>query len=266
MPFLKSSKESIYYEVHDGNTFSSSVDGIILMHSLGTDHRMWRYQTEEIKQYTNKVVLLDARGHGASTANTGITANDWAEDIKNLCDVLNMKKVILCGVSMGGIQALAFSVYYPDYVKGLILADTFAKITPNEVGNKINLTAGKAKEEGIKKYANTYLDQTLSESSSAVEIRHELYDAIANMNVENYRLSAEACFSADFEEELKEIDIPSLILIGEEDYKTPIEFATILRDELPNAMLLTIPNAKHLSNIDCPDRFNRLVTGFLKLL
>lgn len=263
---LESNGAQLFYEVFEGNAENESFDAIILLHSLGVDSRLWKYQIEDFMENAPKVVTLDARGHGRSTANSEISEDKWADDIKAICDTLLLKKVVLCGVSMGGVQAIGFSVKYPQYVTGLILADTFAKIDPAQVETKIKLTAGVAKEQGMKKYSDTYLDNTLSNSPTATEIRQELYDGIAEMNIDNYYQSAITCFSVDYLERLSQIKTPVLVVIGEQDFKTPIELSEKIHRRLPNSLLLQIPNAMHLSNVDNPKVFNKFVTSFLNLV
>jgi 3-oxoadipate enol-lactonase len=264
--YLESNQERIYYEVLEGNAKGTSFDAVILLHSLGVDHRLWKYQTEALLEIAPKVILLDARGHGQSTVQNGISEAGWVEDIKNLCDHLSLKKVVLCGISMGGVQAIGFSIRYPKYVAGLILADTFAKIDPTQIETKVNLTGGVAREKGMEQYSSIYLDQTLSDSQTANAIRQDLKDAIARMNEDDYYQSAKVCFSVNYEEQLQKVDVPVLVLIGEEDFKTPIELSQNIKQNVPNSLLLTIPKGMHLSNVDNPEVFNRYITGFLHLL
>ncbi|WP_102346423.1 alpha/beta fold hydrolase [Bacillus sp. Marseille-P3661] len=258
--------EQIYYEVFEGNKENESFDAIILLHSLGVDHRLWKYQIEALRDVAPRVVTIDARGHGISTANTGISEEIWIEDIKILCETLSLKKVVICGISMGGVQAIGFSIKYPQYVAALILADTFAKIDPAQVETKIKLTGGVAKEQGMKQYGATYLDNTLSNSPTANDIRQDLNDAIINMDIDDYYESVRACFSTNNEEQLSQINVPVLVLIGEEDFKTPIELSRTIQQQIPNALLLTVPNGMHLSNVDNPVVFNKFITGFLNLV
>lgn len=262
---LECDNEQLYYEVLEGRTKDTHFDAIILLHSLGVDSRLWSFQREALKDYSPKVILFDTRGHGKSDTSSEITAEKWSDDIKHLCDTLSLNKVVLCGISMGGVQSIGFAVKHPEYIAGLILADTFAKI-PAQVEEKINLTAGVAKEQGMKKYSSTYLNNTLSDSPTAQTIRADLNDAIAKMNVEDYYHSAKACFTVDYEDQLQQIDVPTLVVIGEYDLKTPIELSKTIQQKIPNALLVTIPRGRHLSNVDNPEAFNRVITGFLKML
>jgi 3-oxoadipate enol-lactonase len=266
MTFVQHHNDQLFYHIQQGSKKTTNVDGIVFLHSLGTDHRLWKYQFEALRDQAPVLVALDARGHGKSTWNSGIDLELWVEDISVVLDSLKLNKVILCGISMGGVEAMAFAQRYPERVSGLILADTFAKIDPSQVGNKIKLTGGVAKEQGMTLYADTYLDQTLSTSPRALAIREDLHCAIAGMDAEAYYQSAEACFSADVESGLEQLHIPALVMIGDDDQKTPIGLSQTIADKIAGSALRVVPQARHLSNVDNPDEFNQCVKDFLTAL
>jgi 3-oxoadipate enol-lactonase len=267
MPFLKSDRESLFFYYHTENlNTTGAIEGIVFLHSLGTDHRMWKYQLEDLKGKRWVLIAPDARGHGKSSWNTGISLNLWVNDILQLIDFLGLQRVIICGVSMGGVQALAFAQRYPNRVSGLVLADTFARIEPEVVPKKIRLTAGIAKERGMEKYANQYLDLTLSYSNTAQAIREVLRKSIAEMELEAYQESVQACFSVNLERGLKDLNIPALVLIGEDDQKTPISYSKVIAEGIPESKLRIVPRACHLANVDQPKEFNHLLKEFLTAL
>lgn len=232
---------------------------LLFLHSLGTDHRLWRYQREAVIGRTYGV--LDSRGHGKSTAAQSVSLEEWVEDIRRVLDDAEIPEVILCGISMGGVQAMAFANAYPERVKGLVLADTFVRIPAENQESKISGTAGKALELGMDSYVDMYLDTTLTSSETATAIRPDLRDAIAGMSEAMYAASAKACFTADVRPRFH--GIPTMVLIGEQDYKTPMQQAEEIVAAVPDARLETVPRAAHLSNVDNPKDFNRYLILFL---
>lgn len=266
MPIIQTDGENIYYQVIDGRRKSDQFDAVVLLHSLGTDSKIWRYQIEMLAEHSPNIVLIDTRGHGQSTNNGTFTMEACIQDINSICTQLNFNKVVLCGVSMGGVQAMGFTAKYPNKVKGLILADTFARIEPDQINTKIKLTGGLAIEQGMEKYAITYLDQTLSESTYANGIREVLYKSISSMSKEDYHDVAKGCFMTDFSNNLRDINAPTLVLIGDQDFKTPIELSQFIHEQIYNSLLVKVPNAMHLSNVDNPFAFNDITSGFLKIL
>ncbi|MGP4080640.1 alpha/beta fold hydrolase [Pseudalkalibacillus sp. R45] len=267
MPFLKNNGESLFYHIQNEDLLNTgSNDVILFLHSLGADHRFWKYQLDDLEGMEWVAIAPVARGHGNSTWNRGISLNLWTDDILQLIDFLGIQKVVICGLSMGGVQALSFAQQFPERVRGLILADTFAKIEKESVSEKIRLTGGITKELGMDEYANHYLDLTLSHSFTAQVMRNPLRESIEQMDVTAYQESAEACFTVDLEGGLKELNIPTLVLIGEDDQKTPISYSKVITKNIPNSKLVVIPQARHLANVDQPKEFNRLLNEFLSVM
>jgi 3-oxoadipate enol-lactonase len=118
----------------------------------------------------------------------------------------------------------------------------------------------------MKKYANQYLDQTLSFSNSAQAIRETLRQSIAEMEAGVYQKSAKACFSVNLESELKNLNIPTLVLIGENDHKTPLSYSQVIAESISQSKLMVVPRACHLANVDQPNEFNHLLKEFLTTL
>jgi 3-oxoadipate enol-lactonase len=255
MPYLKIGKNDIYYHFEIGDPDKV----MLLLHSLGTNHSLWKYQIDYFSKKGYTVIAPDARGHGKSSCYYNVSVDQWVSDLVSILDHLKIEKAFVCGVSMGGVEAMALAIKHPERIQGLVLADTFAKIVPEAVPEKIRLTAGVARLQGMEEYADTYLDNTLSDSPSALEIRNSLRQAIAGMDVEDYVSSAVTCFSADLEEQLPIISVPTLVIIGEDDFKTPIDLSDAIASKIPNAKLQIIPKGRHLSNVDEPVFFNKLV-------
>jgi pimeloyl-ACP methyl ester carboxylesterase len=266
MAFLEAGNNRLYYQVEarGKGAGAGSVPGVLFLHSLGADHRLWRYQLEGLRDQAKCLVATDLRGHGRSTYNGGISLDLAAEDILALIDALGVRKVSLCGVSLGGVEALVFAQRYPERVSGLVLSNTFARLDPDVAAEKIRLTAGIATEQGMERYADTYLDSTLSPSRTAQAIREDVRRAIAAMELGAYREWAQACFEADVEAGLGTIRAPTLVLSGDNDQKVPLQYSQLIADRIPQARLRTVPNAAHLSNVDNPEVFNRLVAELLE--
>ncbi len=262
MPYLSVEKDKLFYHLESGDPDKV----IVFLHSLGTNHQLWKYQIDKCAAAGYTIVAPDARGHGNSSCQDGVSVDLWVSDLLAILNQLKIEKAVVCGVSMGGVQAMAFALKHPERVRALILADTFAKIDPHSVDDKIKFTAGIAKEQGMDRYADTYLNNTLSETVSAREIRDALRQAIAGMTVEAYTASAETCFRSDVEDQLGMIAVPTLVLIGEEDVKTPIDLSRKIAAKIPNAELHIVARGRHLSNVDEPESFNQLLFTFLQAL
>lgn len=261
--FCKSGRDAIYYEVWGDVQAKTPV---VFLHSLGVDHRLWKFQLEFCRKKEIPAVLIDARGHGQSTCSEGVRVEYWVQDIANILAKIQTEKVILCGISMGGVQALAFTNLHAEKVGGLILADTFNEIAEKERALKISQTAGIVVDLPMASFAESYLDVTLSDSVTARAVRGDLFAAIASLDQGAYSASATTCFSVSLFPSFNNASVPTLILIGEDDQKTPLHYSKTLQDLIPGSELRQISAAKHLSNVDNPEVFNQELSRFFQRL
>src|SRR5690606_20582878 len=114
VPAAATQPELAYLDIGDGPP-------ILLLHSLGTDHRLWTPQLTPLAD-DFRVVAPDSRGHGGSGWTGELDLDDWTDDLARVLDHLDLAQVALVGVSMGGVQALAFALRHPRRVRALVLA------------------------------------------------------------------------------------------------------------------------------------------------
>jgi pimeloyl-ACP methyl ester carboxylesterase len=96
---------------------------LVLLHSLGTDGRMWEDCVADLVA-DHRLIVPDSRGHGASAPAHAQSAQLWADDIDRIVRDAGATVVALAGVSMGGIQAIAYAAAHPDQVRAVIAAAT----------------------------------------------------------------------------------------------------------------------------------------------
>lgn len=169
--------------------------------------------------------------------------------------------VHLVGLSMGGVQALEYAARRPERVTDLVLADTFAGLPAPTARGRVDGMTASVEALGMAAYADQYIQQTLVRPVPDAD-RAALRAAIAGMSPAAYLASAEVTFLTDHTPILGAIEQAALVLVGEEDHKSPVALAAHLASGLPNAELRTIPRAGHLSNIENPDAFTTALTGF----
>ncbi|MQA82057.1 MAG: alpha/beta fold hydrolase [Streptosporangiales bacterium] len=237
-------------------------EAVVLLHSLGTDHRLWAPQLEPLSA-EHRVLVPDSRGHGASgwprtNGSAATTIDDWTADLARLLDHAGVERAVLVGVSMGGVQALAFALRHPTRTTGLVLADTFAELDADLAATKIGGMSDGARSLGMPAYADGYVAETFTTEppvAGAADVR----DAIAGMSVDAYAASVRACFGVTLGARLGEIDAPTLVLWGDRDKKTPRPLAERLAADVPGAVLREVPDAGHLSNLENPAAFTAAV-------
>lgn len=234
---------------------------VVLLHSLGTDHHLWDQQVAVLAE-RYQVLAPDSAGHGGQRSEQPITLEAWVESLHAIIAPLN-QPVHLVGLSMGGVQAIAFAARHPDRVRSLVLADTFAAINANTAETKIAGIRESIEGAGMEAYAKQYLQDTLT-TTVAPAVSAALHAAISAVSADDYIQSAEATFRADLLHVLEHIDAPTLVVIGDRDIKTPLSLSETLVEHIADARLATVPEAGHLSNIDAPQAFNKTLLDFIE--
>jgi 3-oxoadipate enol-lactonase len=238
-----------------------SSPALVLLHSLGTDGRLWEAQVTGLAgEY--RLIVPDARGHGRSGWDGPIGIGAWADDLGRVLDHAEVPVAWLAGVSMGGVQAMAFAAEHSDRVSGLMIADSFAELDPATVAAKISALTGQAERLGMAGLADAYVAETITidpPPPGAAAVR----DAIASMPVEAYLAAVRTCFGARLGHRLADIAAPVLVLWGERDAKTPRPLSERIAAGIRGARLETIPGAGHLSNVENPAAFTAAVRRFI---
>ncbi|MGB8343599.1 MAG: alpha/beta fold hydrolase [Ktedonobacteraceae bacterium] len=241
---------------------------IIFLHAFPLNRSMWEGEIKALLQQGRyRLVALDWRGFGESEiAGDSSTMDLFADDVAGLMDRLGMQDAILCGLSMGGYAAFAFLRKYPQRVKGLILADTRPGADTPDARDNRESVARLAETGGTGAIADLQLPRVISAETRQrhpdVEARiRQLIDSAMPQGIA--AASRGMALRADSSDLLERISVPTLVIVGEQDALTPPDVAQEYAARIPNAQLITIPHAGHLSNLEQPEAFLRAVSGFL---
>jgi 3-oxoadipate enol-lactonase len=234
---------------------------IVLLHSLGTDHRLWRAQVSHLAG-GYRVIAPDSRGHGGSAWAGPLTVQDWVSDLGRVLDHCRVRQPVLAGVSMGGVQALAFAASRPGQVRALIVADSFAELDTDIARAKTAAFVTRARADGMAAFADWYVASTFT-ADPLPPAAEAVRDALTGIGPEAFAASAEACFGARLGGALGRIRVPTLVLWGDRDAKTPREASEFVAAGIAGAEFGVVPDAGHLANTENPGEFTRLVTRFL---
>jgi pimeloyl-ACP methyl ester carboxylesterase len=239
---------------------------LVFLHAFPLNRSMWASHIAVLSQQF-RTIAIDLRGHGESDAPLwNFSLEHYADDVCALLDHLAISQAVLVGLSMGGYISLAFSRKYGNRLKALILADTRAQAdSPEGRTGRFHL-AQTAVSHGSDAVADIMLPKLLGATS--LQTNQELVDYVrktiratsVNGIVTDLMAMADR---PDSVHQLGTITAPSLIVIGQEDNTTPLADAQLMAERIPGARLAVIPAAGHLSNLEQPDVFNDVVTGFV---
>lgn len=257
--------------VIDGLTFGYDDVGqgppLVLIHGHPFDRSMWQPQVAYFARDGWRVIAPDLRGYGDSAVVAGMTTLDtFARDIAALLDRLDVADAVLCGLSMGGQIVMEFYRQFPDRVRALVLADTFAE-AETASGRKLrNDTADRLLREGMAPFAQEALPRMLAERTIREQpavVRHVL-----RMMCDTNPAGAAAALRGraerpDYVELLGRIAVPTLVVVGEYDEFTTIQDAHAMCERIPDGALVVVHDAGHMPNLEQPDAFNEEVARFL---
>jgi 3-oxoadipate enol-lactonase len=231
---------------------------IVFLHGVGSDKSVWRPQLRYFGR-ERRALAFDYPGYGDSDpAPEGTTREDLAAAILSAMRELGVERAHICGLSLGGVVAIAMHHAARSACASLILADTFA-VHPEGRAIYERSVAGSANLRGM---AEARVDVLLAQPADP-ELRTEVVDTMARIDPAAYRIGAAAVWLADQRDHAGSIDVPTLVLVGDQDLVTPYDLSSELVDLIPDARLQTIPGAGHLSNLERADEFNAIVGEFI---
>lgn len=253
-------------------TFVDVGDGPAVVFLPGADgvKETFRYQIPAVSaRYRAVCASLRARFR------RGATLERFTDDLTELMDRLGTGPAVLVGQSLGGAIAMRFAVRHPERVRGLVLANTLARVSYEHVGVNRTLLAP------VAMFTTRYLPTALGRAFAVLWSRLEvwIYDSSpGGERVVDYalwsgpRTVSPAVSSArvdrirdeDLRPELPLITVPALVIKGPRDHYTPAAWAEEIARLLPNARYATIPGTGHCSHISMPGSFNRLLLEWLE--
>lgn len=238
---------------------------LVLLHGFTQDSRVWRPQLDGLADAFT-VVAWDAPGAGESDdppAPYGIGA--WADCLARFIDAIGIERAAVGGLSWGGLLAQELYYRHPGKVGSLILADTYAgwkgSLGPQTASERLAACIADSALPPAE-FVPRYLPGMFSPEVPTA-VRDELAAIMAGTHPHGFRLMATALAEADTRGLLPTIDVPTLLVWGDADVRSPIGIAREVHTAIRGSALVVVPGAGHVSNLERPDAFNDAVRGFL---
>jgi pimeloyl-ACP methyl ester carboxylesterase len=237
---------------------------LVLLHGFLSDSRCWRHQLSQLADQF-RVVAWDAPGAGSSSdpADTFTTAS-YVHCLAGFLDALEIDRPHILGLSWGGILAQEFYRLFGDRVRSLILADTYAGwrgSLPEEVW-KQRLEACLQDADGSPDALVAKFLPGLFTDAASQRLRDEAAAIVSEFHPIGFRLMSLSSAEVDTRDLLPRITVPTLILWGEDDRRSPLHVAERFHAAIPGSQLAIISNAGHVSNMEQPNAFNCHVRRF----
>lgn len=240
---------------------------VVFSHGTGMDRTIFDPQLDELSaEY--RVVAYDSRARTDQYAGP-YDLYDLADDCAAVLDALNIDSCVLGGMSMGGFMALRFADRYPDRLEGLVMIDSFAgPHTADEQEEYVQMAeqirqADIPPEPLLDEAQNLLFGQTTNDENP--DLVEHWADRWRTYPPEAFYHEVHSWLDRpDFTDELADIDVPVLVVHGEEDIAVEPDRAEPMVDHLPDARMELIPEAGHTSNLENPEAANAAIREFLE--
>ena len=191
---------------------------------------------------------------------------DYADCLADFLDSLGTGEMPIAGLSWGGTLAQVFYLRHAERVRSLVLADTYAgwkgSLTEEMVQDRI-ARCRRDSELPADEWVPGWIPELLT-SGAPEELRREVISIMSDFHPAGYRLMTQVLADTDTRDLLPSIGVPTLLLWGRNDRRSPLGAAEAIRNSIPGARLVVIQNAGHLSSAEQPARFNAEIRGFCR--
>jgi pimeloyl-ACP methyl ester carboxylesterase len=253
MPFLHLNQQQLFYTRRPWLP-NKTAPALILVHGAGGSHLDWPAQLRQMDGVT--VYGLDLPGHGRSERPGRSSIDAYADDVTAFAEILELGHVIVAGHSMGGAIALTMALRRPDWLAGLVLAGTGARL----------------------RVADAILNQILPHFETTIDTISRYYwaESTAPALVEAGRQALRqndpdilyhdylACNAFDVLDRLGEIEVPALIVSGTADRLTPVKYGRYLADQIRHSHFVILEDAAHMMALEQPEAVAKAVQSFIK--
>jgi pimeloyl-ACP methyl ester carboxylesterase len=239
---------------------------LVLLHGWPMDGREWRRQIDGLCDELI-VVAWDAPGSGRSSdPPETFRLPDWADCLAAFIEALGLGRSHVGGLSWGGGLALELYRRHPGVVRTLILASAYAgwagSLPAEVVEQRLQLMLRNS-ELPPDRWAPALVDTFFSKDASQ-DIVREALSIVSDLHTGATRVAMQAFAEADLRDVLSRINVPTLVLCGEDDVRAPRHVWEELHSGISGSKLMLIPGAGHVIDIEAAERFNSEVKLFLR--
>jgi pimeloyl-ACP methyl ester carboxylesterase len=252
---------TIHYQDHNPN----GSPGVLLLHGLGATGDSWQLQIPALIDAGFRVIVPDMRGFGKSTFPGGHnTPEIMAQDMTNLTESLSLENFHLVGISLGGTVALKLVLANPKKVNSIVITNSFAKLRPKKISLWIFYVMRLILVHliGIDAQAR-YVANRLFPKPEQHNLRSAFREQVGQSNPHGYRSTMRSLAMFDVSSEIRNIDVPAVVITGEKDSVVPPASQTELAELIPGTQQIFIPDAGHAVIVEKPDAYNQVLCEFL---
>ena len=229
---------------------------IVFVHGVGLNHKIWEPQANV---FENTFIAYDILGHGKTPySKENISFDDFSNQLINLINELNIKKIHLVGFSIGSLIARNFASNYSDRLESLVLLCSIFKRTEKQqqiVKDRFELTK-KSKTLSKQALKRWFTDEYLEKNPNTY---NKISSILEQNSMENFLKIYELFVNHKDDEQFEKIKTKTLIMTGEGDIGSTPEMSINLSKVINNSNVKIISKGKHLCSIECADDVNMAI-------
>jgi pimeloyl-ACP methyl ester carboxylesterase len=239
---------------------------LVLLHGFFGDTRVWRPQLDQLSD-EYQVVAWDTPGCGdSSDPREAFRMADYARCLAGFIDALDLERPHVVGVSFGSTLALELSRQNPRLPRTLVLAGAYAgwrgSLPADVVEQRLAQTIPDLDLPANEVVARYNSPGLLSESAPAAVLAQNAA-IMSDFHPQGMKTMVRALAGADLSDVLPGVEVPTLVLCGDKDVRSPLKIGEDLHAQIPGSRLVVMPGVGHVSNFEAPERFNAEVRLFL---
>ncbi|TGQ91065.1 3-oxoadipate enol-lactonase [Mesorhizobium sp. M8A.F.Ca.ET.208.01.1.1] len=261
MPFVTLGGITLHHRYVEAN---GRTPPVVFINSLGTDFRIWD-ETVSALEGEMPLLVYDKRGHGLSDIGDIRSIDDHVDDLSALIDHFGLEKVVLCGLSVGGMIAQGLYARRPEIVEAMILCDTAHKIGTTDSWNTRIATV---ESKGIQAVADGVLKVWFTPTFHTARMAEldGYWNMMTRQSPAGYIGTCAAVRDADFTDAARRIAVPTLCIAGDQDGSTPPDLVRSLAALIPGSRFEIIRDAGHIPCVEQPKALTALIRDFIASL
>jgi pimeloyl-ACP methyl ester carboxylesterase len=255
MPIVNIGGKQINYWMRKGDLLEGK-EVVLFIHGAGGGEDAWVYQKGFFEKHFNPIII-ELPGHGKSGGEGEEEIGRYAEHVHLFLKVLKLSKITLVGHSMGGAIAQTMALAHPEVVSRIVLVGTGARL-------KVVPMILNGIKDHFEETIRNITQFAYSQKASSLLIERGIADMM-RCRPEVLYGDFLACDRFDLMNEVEKIDLPTLILCGEEDRLSPVKYSEFLHRRIRGSKMEVLPNAGHMVMMESPQVFNEKIGEFLRV-